>query len=288
MENGKEKQVRDAFNKLFEENKNIESVYKKVRNGTATYTEAHAFADEVGTILAKVFDLHIDAAELDETALYIVENMLTQNVRLTAAVCEGVQDNLNAVAGVGLKPKAPNAAALSDRVKRTVQGVVDVPTKDNAAAMLSSNAKTLTLAVVDNWVKTNAEFQAKAGLNPVIVRTWDGVRGSHDTQHTDKCAEWAGVFEYGTEPKEVYIRHRGCGCMVTYYPDKASKGRITALAKGEKDKAGVLWNTGLERSQSRDAILRRRRKQYGKDVARQMLNEEWRGGLNGNAERHFT
>lgn len=288
MDNAKEKTVRDAFNKLFEENKNIESIYKKVRNGSATYEEAHKFAGEIGNILAKVFDDTIDPNNLDDTALYIVENMLTQNVRLTSAVCEGVQDNLNAAARVGLKPKEPNANAMRDRIKRTVQGVADVGATESAGAMLNANTKTLTLAVVDTWVRTNADFQAKAGLEPVIVRKWDGTEGSHDTRHTDKCADWAGTYVYGEEPKEIYIRHRGCGCIVAYYPDKDAQGRITALAKGEKDTNGLLWNTGAEFSQSRDAILRRRRKQYGKDVARQMLNEEWRGGLNGNAERHYT
>lgn len=286
----KEREVRDAFNKLFEQNKEIEGVYKKVRNGTATYTEAHKFADEVGKILAKVFDDKIDAERLDDTALYIVENMLTQNVRLTSAVCEGVQDNLNAVAEIGLNPKAPNANALNDRVRRTVEGVSNVPDGGDVKAMLSDNTRTLTLAVVDSWVRSNADFQKKAGLSPVIVRKWDGTRGTHDTKHTDKCADWAGTYEYDswTTPKEVFIRHRNCGCIVAYYPDKYTQGRITALAKGETDTDGVLWNTGVERSQSRDAILRRRRKQYGKEKAREMLNEEWRGGLNGNAERHFT
>ena len=61
-----------------------------------------------------------------------------------------------------------------------------------------------------------------------------------------------------------------------------------ALAKGEKDTDQVLWNTGEVFSNSRSSVLRRRRQMYGKEEARKILNEEWKGGLNGNAERHFT
>ena len=86
----------------------------------------------------------------------------------------------------------------------------------------------------------------------------------------------------------MFARHTGCSCTVMYYPNGSVKGKITALAKGEKDTDKVLWNTGEVFSNSRNAELRRRRQMYGKEEARKILNEEWRGGRNGQAERHFT
>lgn len=281
-----ERAVREEFNRLFESNKTIENVYKRVRNGTATYKEAHEFAKELGRILAKVFGNQIDPNNIDDTALYIIDNMIRQNVKLTNAVCEGVQDTINNLSGVGIKPVAPNPSQTSKRIERTVKGIAQAPV-EKAGNVLQSNAEMIGLAMVDEWVRTNADFQARAGLDPVIVRVWDGVTGTHDTNHTDKCREWAGVFNYRDCPPSTFIRHKGCGCTVVYYPSKDAKGRITALEKGTKDTNKVLWNTGNEMSQSRDAVLRRRRKLYGKDKAREILNNEWQGGRNGQAERHY-
>ena len=93
-------------------------------------------------------------------------------------------------------------------------------------------------------------------------------------------------WSIGTD-KKVFQRHEGCRCTVSYYPQGTDKGTITAITKGERDTNKVLWNTGKVYSYSRKAQLRRRREQLGKAEARRILNEEWRGGYNGNAERHF-
>ena len=43
-----EKVIRDEFSRLFERDKEIEAVYKKIRQGTATYEEAHNFSLAIG------------------------------------------------------------------------------------------------------------------------------------------------------------------------------------------------------------------------------------------------
>lgn len=290
-----ERTIRDQFTDLFDENKSIETIYKRVRNGTATYTEAHKFALEIGKILTKTFKDNLTDVNIDAEAEYIVEQMLHQNVRLVSGVCEFVQQNLNDAAEVGIKPIAPSTARNADRVG----GIMSNFKETQSTVKLAQQGETLTLALVDEWVKTNADFQAKAGLSPVIVRVWDGTWGSHDTKHTDYCSKIQGTFSYrptvgygmGTSgwdgPKDLFKRHEGCQCIITYYPNKTAQGRITALAKGQKDSKQELWNTGQEFSNSRNAELRRRRQKYGKEEARKILNEEWRGGFNGNAERHF-
>ena len=277
------KTVRDKFTALFNENTKVESIYKKVKNGSAGYEEAHAFAVEVGNILADVFGKTVDGENLDDIALSVVENMLGQNVRLSSVVCESVQLNLNEAAEINIAPVEPSKARTQSKAK----GIMTNLKETGSVEKLQQSAKTLTLSTVDEWVKTNADFQAKAGLSPVIVRKWDGTWGSHDTKHTDYCSRLQGVYEYPVSDRRVYQRHEGCQCVISYYPNKKAQGRITALAKGQKDTDKQLWNTGQVFSTSRSAELRRRRRENGKEEARKILNEEWKGGLNGNAERHF-
>jgi len=66
----------------------------------------------------------------------------------------------------------------------------------------------------DDFVKTNADFRAKAGLKETIERV-----------ETGKCCEWcsrlAGTYPYpeGT-PKDVFRRHKRCKCIVTHHSTK--------------------------------------------------------------------
>lgn len=282
-----EQTVRRRFTELFEKDKTIESIYKKLRMGRATYADAGVFAQEVGTILADVFK-GVDYTDVDllDLAFNVVGNALNQNIALTDLVCESVQSTLNEAAGIGMNPVKP----FHDPTRVTgIQKLVAEAEDPNALfVILNEPVITNAMSNVDSWVETNADFQGKAGLDPIIVRKWSGSYPSHDTKHTDWCEKLAGEWEYGDEPYNVYRRHEGCRCTVEYFPNKKAKGRITALSKGEKDTTGILERTGNFTSTKRRAVLEQRRKIYGKEEARRILNEEWKGGMNGNAERHFT
>lgn len=233
----KEQEIREAFADVVENDRHLKSIYNKISRGIATYEDADLFAMKVGKALANVFSDSI--VTFDEDALRIVKGMLTQNNDLVSAVCEEVQTGLNKAAGVGIKPIKPNNARQVDRIGGIIEAVTNRPTEE-ALVMLNQNTENLVVSLVDAYVKTNADFQAAAGLNPVIVRKWDGVTGSHDTRHTDWCSSLEGTYDYGNEPKNVFRRHRGCGCLVSYFPNRKAKGVITSLAKGQKDTNGVL------------------------------------------------
>ena len=51
-----ERIVRDKFSKLFEENEDVERLFKKLKTGTADYKEANEFSLVVGEILSETFD----------------------------------------------------------------------------------------------------------------------------------------------------------------------------------------------------------------------------------------
>lgn len=285
-----QKIVRERLSELFEKDKGIEKVYRKIRQGIATYEDAHDFALAIGEILRKSFSDMVDeipdGADLEELAEDIVDKALHQNYRLTSLVCETIQDELNSMAGIGLNAVDPGVDR--EKVKAIKTAFISAETPEAMKVALGEPVKTFALMTVDDWVKSNAEFQQNCGLEPIIARKWSGRYSSHDTKHTDWCKDLEGVWPYFDRPSRVFARHEGCTCTVLYYPTGEVQGKITALAKGQKDTDKVLWNTGKVFSNSRKAVLRRRRQMYGKEEARKILNEEWKGGLNGNAERHFS
>lgn len=279
-----EADIRKSITKLFDSDPRVEQTYRKVRKGIATFEDASLFSQRLGEMLLKTLGKNIADVDIDELCIDVVMNYLDKGSRISQAICEAIQTTMNDIAGVGIKPIVPSMDSRKSGLKTALE---KTNTSEEASKLLEGTVIEFSQSFVDEWVKTNAEFQKDAGLDPIIVRKWDGTEGSHDTRHTDKCKEWQGTWRYGEQPSYAFKRHRGCGCTVAYFPSIGTKGRITALAKGEKDTDEVLWNTGRVFSNSREAELARRRRKYGKEHAREILNEEWKGGRNGQAERHF-
>ena len=239
-----EEKLRQQLIEAIRSDKQIGEHIARLDAGFGTYEDVNDIAMFIGDRIAD----ELIASYSPE----VLEAYLREGHSLITLFAEVAQKNLNDAAGIGLKPmltKPPGARikALAEELSAVAPEMMPEELKNAIPPEL--------LSMVDAIVKYNADFQAKAGLQPVIVRTWSGSYPSHDTKHTDWCHELAGEYKYGSEPSRVYARHKGCRCKVEYFPDARAKGRITALSKGEVDRDGVLWNTRA------DTLERRLRKQ---------------------------
>lgn len=205
---------------------------QRLDDGIGTYEEVNKIAEVAGGEIAD--------ALAENYSEELLEAYMVAGHEVISMVGEQAQQNLNDAARIGIAPKTTKYPRSKVR-----DLAYDVAITDPASVpdLLQTAVPTLTMIMVDDIVRYNADFQAEAGLKPIIKRTWSGSYPSHDTKHTDWCHDLAGEYEYGKEPKNVYAKHRGCRCTVEYYPNKIAEGRITALAKGEIDRDGVLWNT---------------------------------------------
>lgn len=285
-----EQMVRDEFSRLFERDNTIEQIFKRIRRGTATHEDSSVFANQIGDILKKALkSVDVSDADIDYLSYNILGNCLNQNYRLTTLVAESVQNILLDASGLGVNAIVPGIN--KNRIAGLQTLISNADTTEQVEAVLGEPVVNFTQYCVDYFVKKNAEFNKQIGMDPIVARKYEGQHyDPHREPHMQDCQyckELAGEWAYGEEPLDVFKRHEGCRCTVAYFPNKKSKGTMMALSKGEKDTDGVLWNTGQYTSNSRKAVLARRRKLYGKEEARKILNEEWKGGFNGNAERHF-
>lgn len=220
---------------------------EELNAGYGTYKQVDKLAELVGSRMAR--DL---AADYSEGRLHEYARAAH---RLLSEAGDQAQTNLNAAAKIGMKPlhtKYPKAKVGE------LAGKLAGLDPDKIGAVISTDMPTLAMGMVDDMAQYNMDFQAKAGLGPVIVRTWSGSYPSHDTRHTDWCQELAGVYDYHDRPPDVFARHEGCRCTVEYYPNSQAKGQISALAKGEVDRTGVLWNTKAETLQKRIRKMERK------------------------------
>ena len=228
------KKIQQDFQNGFDKSSMIEGLYAKVRDGTATYKEANEFALETGELLAKAYRNNISSDALPDGKLYyniaqrILNPTLRNNYELITDVTEQVQKALNDAANIGIKPVKPELN--QDRIDGIINRASDADNYDAVSWILDEPVMNFSQSIVDDSIRENAEFHAKAGMSPKIVRKLHG-----------GCCEWcralAGTYSYPDVPKDVYRRHQRCRCTVDYYP---GNGKIQNVHSKQ-------WNTQEER-----------------------------------------
>lgn len=266
--------IQSDFQKNFDKSAEISSLYKKVRDGTATYSEANDFAIEVGEILSKAFKKNLSSEILPEGRLYyniarrIIEPMMTNNYDLITNVTTKVQTILNKSAGIGIKAIKPELN--QDRVRGIVNRVSNESVFDEVAWILDEPVKVFSQSIVDDSIKVNAEFQYNSGLSPRIERTTSG-----------NCCEWckrlADTYSYPDVPKEVYQRHDHCRCKVDYIAGKRRENvhhGNTGKRRYVKDEYGGYVKSKEERIAHSKRMEETEKER--KDKAREKRIETWR------------
>lgn len=203
----------------------MESIQGEIEAGTATYGQALNFASDSGRILAALLRQQMvpgvlpDGIMHPEIAEKMITPLMTDQYALISEVCMQVQQNLNDRYGVNLAPQRPEfRRERADGIARSVSGrqVDEIgPSFDNAVENYS-------MSVVDDSVRTNADFQYQAGFSPQIIRT-------ADADACEWCQERAGTYEYAKVKKtgsEVFRRHANCGCVVEYVPGNGRRQNV--------------------------------------------------------------
>lgn len=248
---------RDYQNNLMKDME-LAQAAKKVEAGTATYVDAENYAYHAGKGMSMALQKRIAENMKEETVIplsiaeQIMVSMLAENYKVVSGMTTQVQTALNQAAGLGLKALVVEfdkemaqdlAGKLSGGPLRDTKWVLGAPVISNSQY------------IVDKSLKKNAAFHAKAGLRPRIIRKAE-----------TKCCAWCsgleGVYEYGSEPKDIYKRHANCRCTVDYKPDEGKRQNVWSkewhedadAAKIEKRShfSGLQTDHGDERQGIRD------------------------------------
>lgn len=194
-----------------------------IREGSTSYADAQDYAYHVGKALSDAFTGNLSSAVLpggkmtEELAEEIVRTLLEEGHGMVSDAAVIVQNALNSSAGIGLK--AQRAALNESRINGIISRLVGAENFDDIAWILGDPVVNFSMAVADETLRRNVEFQGKAGLKPVLIR-----------KAPRKCCEWcnnlAGVYEYPDVPDDVYRRHENCRCTVEYDPGTGRKQNV--------------------------------------------------------------
>lgn len=215
--------ITEEFHKLYNSSGAIQSLLKKVQQGTATYAEAQQYSLAVSRLIGKAYESHISSATLPDGKMYyniasrLIPSTLDENYKLVSDYAVKVQQALNASAGLGLK--AQTAEQNRDRVDGLVNLASNADQYDDASEKLLTAIENYSLNIVDETIKANADFQYHTGLRPKIIRKAER-----------KCCEWcsrlAGEYDYPDVPDDIYRRHENCRCIVEYDPGDGRRQNV--------------------------------------------------------------
>ena len=229
--------IKQAFDAKCGKDSTLSHIKRKIENGTATMEDTSVYARRLGELLRKSIEGTTKPGDLPGEKMYfniaqsILEPLLRDNYDDVNTICAEVQSALDAKKGIGLKPQKADFPA--ERVRAAIGGAAVKETAEHAIQVLGRTAENITGSFQTDYVKKNAEFRSKAGLNCYIERK-DGFKCC------DWCAKLAGRYRYPDEvPKDVYRRHDNCTCDVSYVSEKGrqnvhSKQWVNEQAKAKR------------------------------------------------------
>ena len=214
--------LKKEFSSKYKANKKIPKLLE-----AKNHANAYLYAQEVGEILAEVFDSKLSASILPEGKMYfniaerILNETLGNNHNLVTEYAVELQTALNKEAGIGLKPKTNKIN--QDRIDGLVNRLSTEDNFDEVKWILKDPVANFSRSVVDDFIMTNADFHAKAGLKPKITRYVN-------SEHCEWCDKLAGTYDYPVD-RIIYARHENCDCVVEYHP-KDGRGIQNSHTKG--------------------------------------------------------
>ena len=201
--------LKKEFLKKYKANKKIPKLLED-----KNHANAYLYAQEVGEILAEVFESKLSASILPDGKMYfniaerILNETLGNNHKLVTEYAVELQTALNKEAGIGLKPKTNKVN--QDRIDGLVNRLSTEDNFDEVKWILKAPVANFSLSVIDDFIMTNADFHAKAGLKPKITRYVN-------SEHCEWCDKLAGTYDYPVD-RIIYARHENCDCIVEYHP----------------------------------------------------------------------
>lgn len=218
------KAVQDAVNANVRSNQRLANLRGLIGEGRATYKDMAEYAREYGKMVKRAMASNVSSAVLPDGKMYwniadrLFDQIMTQEFSEISQHCEQVQTALNQAAGLGIKAQVPELDP--DKIKGLKEYASRADQYDNVKASVENALVTYSQSIVDESVKKNADFQAKSGMHPRIIRS-----------AAPGCCRWctmlAGSYDYPEDtPDDVFKRHANCNCVVEYYPGDGKRQNV--------------------------------------------------------------
>ncbi|MEG2522247.1 MAG: hypothetical protein RSA49_05170 [Anaerovoracaceae bacterium] len=215
--------IKREFEEAIAKDKHLKEMLDYISSGKGDYEVVDAIAIEFGENLRDVFKQNITKETLPDGKMYyniaerILRPTLTNNYDLISKATVELQTNLNKSVGIGIRGIKPELN--KDKIDGLINKVCWYDDYDKAAWVLDEPIVNFSQSIVDDAVRTNAEFHAKSGIRATVERIATG-------KPCEYCSKLEGRYTYPDVPEDVYRRHRSCKCIVSYMPGDGRKQNV--------------------------------------------------------------
>lgn len=212
-------QVRESFSDAIALDKRLQAIYKRLDAGTATMQDALRFADAAGGHMGRILGRDVlslrDSGGLTLDLLRaILPRAMWSNYDVVQDVAVRTQTAINEAAGMTMTAVKP------EYNRNRAYGIADeLINREVQEKTFIEQIRQASMAVVDDTVSSNADFQHEAGLEPEIHR-------SADSGACEWCRARTGVYKYGDikgKHMDIFQRHTDCHCLITFVTNKGSQ-----------------------------------------------------------------
>ncbi len=222
--------ILETFNERYRSDKRLKKIANKVRDGT-DFNIANDYSIRIGQLLSKSIQDNTKTLSYmsREVAEEILPPLLTVDYNLVTEVTNAIQQNMNVADGVMLGVQTP--ALDTNRISGFVEKVASYENYDEARWVLGEPIVNYSQSIVDQAIRDNARVTSKAGGKAYIVRETEPsatIKGKYGKYRVPCrwCRSLAGKYDYDSVKdtgNDVFRRHEGCRCTVTYYRGKIAK-----------------------------------------------------------------
>ena len=213
--------IEASFDGYIMRDRQLSQISNRIRDGTASLRDAHAYAERLGEDLSRALVTTLTPDALPNGTLYynIAQRTiipgLQNNYTLVNDAAEIIQKAIDQKSKIGL------GIVRADFPLERINGLIDKITQDTVPvdmiiSWLQEPIINNSEAFADDFVRSNASFRSRVGLKTTITRI-------ADPKCCDWCAALEGRYEYGKQPDDIYRRHEFCRCVVTYQSEKTSQ-----------------------------------------------------------------
>lgn len=233
------------FDGLVASDRKLKRIRARLRDGTS-YFDANDYAVRLGELLSKAINDSTDGLSFlsTEVAQELLEPLLTADHDLIALAIEQIQTNMNTANGIGLAPMIPevNTNRIDGLIKKVASGDLE-----QTRWVLGEPIINYSMSVVDEGIEANARATSKLGLKAYIIREAEATgvksvkRGNKSYRYIVPCrwcADLAGKYDYEDvkdRGNDVYRKHEGCRCHITYINGTRQEDTWTHATWTEKD-----------------------------------------------------
>lgn len=177
------KSVQQDFEKHFGKSEVVAKAFAELQAKKATYKTVNEFAIEVGQLLSLALTGSVSSDKLPDGKMYyniakrLLEETLGRNYELISGYAGDVQQVLNEQSKINLKAQYP--PMNQDKIDGFVNRLDCEPVFDEVKWLFGEPIVNFSQSIVDDCIRVNADFHAKAGMTPTIERI-----------STGKCCDW--------------------------------------------------------------------------------------------------